>query len=100
MFEGKELTRCVGNYFVRAFTDMQEDPDWCTKIISIERRVLGKTIGVPDWENSTTIIQSGLAISKKKGTGIEDFRDSYQVNFADPYPGGTLPSPHGRSHYC
>jgi len=93
MFFGAELTRCMGNYYERVAKETEKDPNWFSQMITIERRVLGSTVAIPEWKTSDAKI-CGLKI-KAQRKGIEDFRHSYQVNFADPHPGGTLPSSHG-----
>jgi poly(ADP-ribose) glycohydrolase len=85
-----EYAQCMGNYYVRMYKEAQKDPNWMNKPFTIERRYLTKKI---PWETSSKTLQ-GLKIFEEK-IGIEDLRDACQINFADPYPGGTLPSSHG-----
>jgi len=92
MLDNDQYILCVANYFEYCWNKARVNPQWFNKIVIIERRVLDKTIGTPDWSQSKKKL-SGLNINT--GIGIEDFRDSFQVNFADPIPGGTLPSSHG-----
>jgi len=83
----RQITLCMGNYFIRSCKESAKDPAWWNHVITIERRVLTSP---PNWNSSTNKVK-GFALETSR-TGIEDFRNAYQVNFADPYPGGTLPS--------
>lgn len=90
MLDHPQYTLCIANYFEYSWNKAKTDPNWFDQIICIEKRVLDKD---PNWAKSTNKlcdlnIYNGII-------GIEDFRDSFQVNFADPIPGGTLPSPLG-----
>eukprot|EP01128_Nolandella_sp_AFSM9_P009774 TRINITY_DN640_c4_g1_i2.p1 TRINITY_DN640_c4_g1~~TRINITY_DN640_c4_g1_i2.p1 ORF type:complete len:517 (-),score=93.29 TRINITY_DN640_c4_g1_i2:76-1626(-) len=88
MFASESMTSCLINYYCRYVADTKKDSTYSTTWVSVERRVLQQKV---DWANSTHLFPPLKFVVKK--TGIEDFRESYQVNFADRYPGGTLPSP-------
>jgi poly(ADP-ribose) glycohydrolase len=90
LLSNPEYGQCMANYYIRMYKEAQNDINWMQKPFNIERRVLHKKIF---WENSTKTLK-GLKIFEEK-IGIEDLRDACQINFADPYPGGTLPSTHG-----
>jgi len=87
-----EYTKCMVNYYVRTWKETTADGGWMKKPMKIERRVLewGQE---PNWQDSTKTLLD-LKIYDEK-IGVEDLRNACQVNFADPYPGGTLPSSHG-----
>jgi len=85
-----QYAQCMVNYYVRMYNESQKNPHWMQKPFQIERRVLRQVV---DWQNSTKPLK-GLKVFEEK-IGIEDLRDACQINFADPYPGGTLPSTHG-----
>uniref|UniRef100_A0A6C0C6K5 PARG catalytic Macro domain-containing protein n=1 Tax=viral metagenome TaxID=1070528 RepID=A0A6C0C6K5_9ZZZZ len=90
MLANDQFILCIANYFEHVWKKINADNAWAHKIIMIERRVLGKTVAVPNWIMSVKKLNKVTINTDKKG--IEDFRDSAQVNFADPKPGGTLPS--------
>ena len=91
MLSNKEYTLCIVNYFMYAWENIpKKNLTWFDKPIIIERRVLNQTIKEPDWNSSKKKLQPIKIIEEKKG--IEDFRNSAQVNFSDPVPGGTLPA--------
>jgi len=92
LLRNSEYAQCMANYYVRTWKEFSTNPGWMQKPMKIERRVLTRN-AQPDWANSTKTL-TGLVIHDEK-IGIEDLRDTCQVNFADPYPGGTLPSSHG-----
>jgi len=105
MLRNPEYAQCMGNYFVRMCKESQKNQDWMQTPMKIERRYLvrpreNKATPLPDftaeepvWENCTKTLGK-LQIFDDR-IGIEDLRDTCQVNFADPYPGGTLPASHG-----
>jgi len=90
MLANDQFILCIVNYFEHVWKKINADNAWAHKIITIERRVLGKTITAPNWIMSSKKLNKLTINADKKG--IEDFRDSAEVNFADPKPGGTLPS--------
>jgi len=90
LLRNTEYAQCMANYYVRMYKESQKDSSWMQKPMKIERRYLTDP---PVWSESTKTLK-GLKIYEGK-IGIEDLRDTCQVNFADPYPGGTLPSSHG-----
>lgn len=90
MLSNDQFILCIVNYFEHVWKKINADNGWAHKMITVERRVLGKTITTPHWIMSVKRLNKMVISTDKKG--IEDFRDSIQVNFADPKPGGTLPS--------
>jgi len=90
LLNNPEYSQCMANYYVRTYKESQKDPNWLQKPFKIERRYLSQDVA---WEHSSKTLK-GLKIYEEK-IGIEDLRDACQINFADPYPGGTLPSSHG-----
>jgi hypothetical protein len=90
MLSNDQFILCIINYFEHVWKKINADGAWAHKVITIERRVLNKTITAPNWIMSVKRLNKMVINIDKKG--IEDFRDSAQVNFADPKPGGTLPS--------
>jgi len=85
-----EYAQCMANYYVRMYKENEKENTWMQKPMQIERRYLSENVS---WEKSTKTLK-GLKIFDDK-LGIEDCREACQINFADPYPGGTLPSSHG-----
>uniref|UniRef100_A0A6B2L8A4 PARG catalytic Macro domain-containing protein n=1 Tax=Arcella intermedia TaxID=1963864 RepID=A0A6B2L8A4_9EUKA len=86
LFKNTEFSRCLCHYYIWAFKQASCS-SWYTKYLTIERRVLLEKI---HWQKRKIQLNDLSIIDKHKG--IEDFRDCIQVNFADPMPGGTLPS--------
>eukprot|EP01127_Copromyxa_protea_P004681 TRINITY_DN1450_c0_g1_i3.p1 TRINITY_DN1450_c0_g1~~TRINITY_DN1450_c0_g1_i3.p1 ORF type:complete len:399 (-),score=87.54 TRINITY_DN1450_c0_g1_i3:85-1281(-) len=87
MFSNSGMAMCLLNYFKNAWSSLKGDATWGDKLITIERRFLETS---PNWKESSQTLKGLQVIKQRKG--IEDFRDCVQVNFADPRPGGTLPS--------
>jgi len=90
LLRNHQYSQCMANYFVRMYKETLNNPNWMQKPMKIERRLL---LEEPNWAESTKTLKN-LEIFDDK-IGVEDLRDSCQVNFADPYPGGTLPSSYG-----
>uniref|UniRef100_A0A6B2L5T1 PARG catalytic Macro domain-containing protein n=1 Tax=Arcella intermedia TaxID=1963864 RepID=A0A6B2L5T1_9EUKA len=96
-----EYTKCMANYYIRTCKELKKDPEWFNKILRIERWVLGEDETVPftkkepNWSKSDNTVEKVSIDILNEKKGIEDFRNAVQVNFADPYPGGTLPSTYG-----
>ena len=91
MFSNEEFTRCLLAYFEFVWRKSLTDASWLDRRVRVDRRVGGRSVRLPDWSQSTNRLAQRLRIENKK-VGIEDFRNCTQVNFADPKPGGTLPS--------
>jgi len=91
MLNNEQFARCFANYFIRTSKEAKKNSLWLDKTIIIERRYL-LADKEPSWGKCDILMKGLQVIHEKKG--VESIRNAFQVNFADPYPGGTIPSGH------